>query len=956
MLLFANFTYSLAIKVNDTFTRADNDSLGNWEFYYGGTLAHDMTGNITNYEYNSSGNQYLTIEALDIVNTDYTVALKIRTSDPTIAPGFKWEVGTNGGHDEACGMGIESSTFRANPQFGTEYNTNYAIIAEEDYYLVAHFDLNGDKVEELRIANGTDKIWQTYDISVACAEPITGSIQRIFSASTTFNVMDNLIGFGGTPSEVNWTVYFNLTTPAAASIDYEDPTPPDAARNNTLDITINISCNSDDISINWNGTTVGSSEASPFNFTLNSTLVPQEGTYSYNASCNGADTATRTWTYDITEPSITINPTSSISSDNTTTIERIVPFILNISVEDNESLGEMEVLISDTRFFENIYFNYTNSSMTGTSWTYYNVSDIGRFFLGEYYLRIQSADSHTTNKIKDYAYLEKNSELLYFTTEGSQIGVYSEDTSTTKTYKKTDRYEFEFEFEDVKAERTFNLVSYGNELRYIQDSKYKGHFIVTNRGEFGELLGNWIDFEGGGEVVSVKQKKDGKYQDVTYYEIKVSNADKKIKFNSIGGLNVNEVIVQFNVTTNYTSDAYLVIGNTSGGTEWNITPSFNETNNVTLNATKLNDILNDGCICEGCNLVGSDCDIPFTWFSRTPGIIQYSDLLIEFEFGIDNCTDFNYTILNVSYFDQASGASINVTNNYDLTFTGLFSQNVNGTFTGGYSNAFCTNVAPDERILSWDVSGQFTLNKSDYATTIYDIDAGEAVNASNRLTQNLSLYMIRLNDSTTVQFTWLTTAYQPVNGIQEIYECVGDGTRILVQSIPIIDSIAYGNIELLTKSYSYEVIIGGVRYTDSNGYSKCHIEAAEEVQFLVDVTTTATAPIVGFTSVQCNVTRTGNNTVKVAWGTNPDNPDDITGCIYADRLSIGGPTNFYINCTSVTNSIERTVPNSGFNYVVRGRVFQSGLALDCPNTVEFNFNNDTADSLGLMGVFSVFLL
>jgi len=50
------------------------------------------------------------------------------------------------------------------------------------------------------------------------------------------------------------------------------------------------------------------------------------------------------------------------------------------------------------------------------------------------------------------------------------------------------------------------------------------------------------------------------------------------------------------------------------------------------------------------------------------------------------------------------------------------------------------------------------------------------------------------------------------------------GNRTLVGTASIINGEAYANIELLNTPYSYEVIYQGVRYADTDTYSKCHIE------------------------------------------------------------------------------------------------------------------------------------
>lgn len=108
--------------------------------------------------------------------------------------------------------------------------------------------------------------------------------------------------------------------PGTFLISFVDPTPTSGTVNNTFaGVTINVTSDSNNITIYWNGTLVGNGSAtSPYSFVLNSSLVPRSGTYTYNCS-NGVNSETRTWIYDTTSPTITLNSNNGFTSSNVTT-------------------------------------------------------------------------------------------------------------------------------------------------------------------------------------------------------------------------------------------------------------------------------------------------------------------------------------------------------------------------------------------------------------------------------------------------------------------------------------------------------------------------------------------------------------------------------------------------------------------------------------------------------------
>jgi len=644
-------------------------------------------------------------------------------------------------------------------------------------------------------------------------------------------------------------------------LTFENPTPPDGAGNITQ-VNINLSCDVNNVTL-WFGNSSNlnnshlkiSQNNTPANWTTN---VTAEDIYYYKASCNfgGSNSSLRTWRYDLSAPTITLNPTNGFTANNQTILTNN-SLTFNITVEDNLDLYALKI---DVNFSNGTrYISYLRDNLSGTSFNYNNASNLLAFPNGDYSVDIWASDSHTENSIKNYAVDTKNKEILFLTDKDNLIKISSNLDSSLSYTKKQDRYNFGFDFGKTLTQKKVFTIECDKKLSY-RNTRYKGHFVCSNDG----IDGNWIDFEGVSGTPIIKKITDYKYT------VAFNNLENKVIFHSIGGLNVLK-------------ESYL----------------------FSMNA-----------------------------------------------FSVDNCSTLTNSFLNLSYLDQVNSSEVNIQNAFDLTVIGLgISKQLNGTMTGT-GNSFCTNIDKGLQTLNLNVSGQMTLTRSGYATKLYSIDAAFPIEGSNNPNTLLDIFLIPLANSTTVKFTWLTTAFQPVSGTMEIYQCLGDGTRTLVDTVPIIDSVGYANIELLNKAYSYEIIIDGERYTDSESFTECHIEAETEVTFNVDIGETELGDAIDIYSVRCDLNKTGNQTVRMNW----TDTEGVTGCIFAHRYSIGGYTEFYGSCENTTNVIERTVPNSGFNYMITGRIYQGGLAVPCPGQVEFNFNKDTADSFGLMGILSIFLL
>lgn len=429
---------------------------------------------------------------------------------------------------------------------------------------------------------------------------------KIFNRALSEEEAGNLYNYGDVGGEIG--------------ISWENPTPDDGSKDNTQ-VTLNASCPDGDVSIWFDNSTgtynkVVDEETSPASYT---TSVTTEQTYYYFGSCdNGVTNSTiRTWTYDITDPEIIINPNNFFNEENTSSeiarVDRITEKLLNFTLVDNIDLFAYKINITNGSDY--LFYNFTNSSLSGEAErTIIKNLNISTFPLGRYYVNIEASDSHTAFKIPKYQVEKPKNALRYNTEHGNEITISSRDNAMTQTEKSKDRYSFGFEFADKNrfADRTFDLYC-DNELRYMPDSKYKGHFICSSDG----IRGNWIDFE---MLDNVFAKPNIRKVNKNHYVITFRNIGDKMTFNSIGGLNVNSQNYTFIVESQYPYNAYLEV---AGQRQWNQSNEFAGNETVDINTTHLNEYIDNNCTI-------SSCDIDFFFSFETQGKLEYSEIDINY--------------------------------------------------------------------------------------------------------------------------------------------------------------------------------------------------------------------------------------------------------------------------------------------------------------------------------------
>ncbi len=742
---------------------------------------------------------------------------------------------------------------------------------------------------------------------------------------------------------------------------FQPPTPPDGARNNTQ-VNINVSCSAGNVSLWFD------SLANPLNLVIDNTTqvanwttnVTTQQTYYYKASCDSGITnsSTRSWTYDISAPTIILNDDNFFSSINLSRENQYDNNVtVNISLNDNIDLFAFQINITKNGI---VFFNLTNVSLSGTEFTFVQPINTSNWDIGTYDIEIMASDSHTALSINEYDVQKKNNKLTFDTEEQNTLSIESQEDATPSYTKLQDRYSFAYNFDNkLLSSKTF-IVKSDKKIIYRPNSQYKAHFIIWNQET---KTGNWIDFEEITHGTPIVNK-------VSDYEYTVTFEDLggEVIFNSIGGLNVvtenyewyrgNTTLTESNnlgeftsiITLNISKDSSIsdIIANLNYNNTFYGSPTKTTSTDFILFTQEVTNptLLNNENITYLWNISVVQTDLSEIKFNK-------SSLVELFVFGIDNCTDFNFPIFNLSYFDQTDNSPITLTNTYDLLFSDSVDKIVQGSFTGNNKDSFCSSVNLTQFGLNYTLGGQMTLTKDEYATKLFDITFPVLLTGELPKTQELKL--IKLNESTTIQFTWLTSAFQPIDGTMVIYECVGDGTRNLVSSVPIIDGEASENLELLTKTYSYDVVIDGVVFQENSTFTLCHIESSETRRFFVKVEGEEVSPVTGIYGIDCTLTKEATNNFLMVWNNNPDSDSTITGCITGYIPTILNDTQFFQLCDN-DFKVNATVSDPNVPYYVTGRLFQNGVSIGCGNTIDSNIDSTVADLFGLTGLFSVALL
>jgi hypothetical protein len=93
----------------------------------------------------------------------------------------------------------------------------------------------------------------------------------------------------------------------------------------------------------------------------------------------------------------------------------------------------------------------------------------------------------------------------------------------------------------------------------------------------------------------------------------------------------------------------------------------------------------------------------------------------------------------------------------------------------------------------------------------------------------------------------------------------------------------------------------------------------------------------------------------MTWGTNPQSEETLIGCVQAIRQTVRGSSTVYEEC-SETSGISATVSDSGFSYIVKGKLYQNGYSIGCQNELTFETAAEQDNTFGITGILAIFFL
>jgi len=694
-----------------------------------------------------------------------------------------------------------------------------------------------------------------------------------------------------------------------------------------------------------------------------------EGLYTYFIGCNTTNSSENTtafeFIYDTVDPEI-VTDLLNLSMYYQNNVSAQINITDDILIHSVNITLDGTILYNETHVHESFFqYNFTENAT--------NLS------IGAHYLWIRATDGHTSKKLKSVDdYNPKTGYDLIYDIKGKYDPVWIKmyDKRGRKgdkwdVVKKTDRYSEIYEPSVPESTMTFVVESDQEIFLAESPGNYGGAWLIIGD--------HWKDFVLEGEpdaTLSIERKNKRKY------EVTISNIahPEKLTFSSTGDLNINEVNYTFYVvnmtetyepfilsgfSTTWTLD--VLFGNLSGQNISAYTPvAILEYNNTNYTAT-LDDYDEThanfsyttvlGFIPEGTRLTNH------TWFFNYSNFTQgylptNQQVQNQTNVSIGTCEGIHsYPIINLTYLDEVTDEAVNITSNdYNLAiWDGTYWYNQTGSFSNETESALCTNINPSNASYNWNAWGTFTMAADGYISRIYTITEGSPATFSNDPSTELDLYLIRTNYSTTVTFSWLTTTFQQFDGTMQIYRCNNDSTRSLVDSLSIINGIAYANIQLFFTSYSYEVIIDGTTYTDA--WTDCHIEAATERQLVVDLEEVTVLPVIGLFLVDCVMTNSSND-VTMEWSANPEDTTSIEACIIGLRDTIYNQTEVYRNCSNQTSgSFTVTVPSLANTYTVKGEITQNGYKGYCQQTLVFSHDrSDVSSAFGWTGLLCIIIL
>lgn len=594
--------------------------------------------------------------------------------------------------------------------------------------------------------------------------------QYLESAYDDFLVFNKTL----TNSEI-LTIYngnYTAPPPAPGSLNISSASPTNGTQTNFNTVHFNVTVNS---SFNFNASLW-------INGAVNQTLLNQaSGTdvlADFNLSFDSTTELTLNYSIEVYN-----NETGKNTTNITLFVDRVDP---SVTIEGDLSTN-LHVNYGERNITSTFYLNDSNVwglniSLNGTysleymedinsNLTYLLSFNPSTFNLNEgvYNVEVWVSDSHTAKEIPLYDYtkgLIENSIRYDFNNEGGWIKVKplkSKLFTGFNTWKEKDRYVFSIDRNPLEkalfgSEIEFQVTS-SDPLKYVSNSKYKGHIVSPN-------LKKWIDFETEFPDAKVTvERVDERTLNVLLEGIE----EEDFIIRSIGGLNVVNQNYSFyygNISETFinqsleTGDNLFTLNFTTNSTYVNgisATLFYNETSYTPTKVTGSNYVYFYHTVDTPLLSSGNVTNNTFFW-NYTVTAVDLNNVSNEtthsnqtvYKMIVTNCTGGFVTTrsYNFSTVSFTNGSDVNTSSQTIATVWNRTSS-VSRTYSFSKDNSFWHTICiyPEWSTINTNLEGEFSATGFD--NTQYILTGGTL---SNSLVQE-TIYMSQTGDTTAITIT-----------------------------------------------------------------------------------------------------------------------------------------------------------------------------------------------------------
>lgn len=820
---------------------------------------------------------------------------------------------------------------------------------------------NGSKVAGY--TNGVYRVGATqalYDIIslnrpfVLCAgwdglEEIEGSIDEvgIWNRSITQDEITQLYNGG---SGLAWPFTGGGGDPGD-TLNITAAVPSNASQFNSNSLKLNVTFSNSETPANCslfiNGTlnqTVQDTTNGSATIRFNKTLA--DGYYNYFFSCaNPSVTENSTLSYFFID---TVNPGVSTNFLN-------FSFWAFQNITAHWNLSDDQILSSLNVTIDGAQINYT----TLNSATYrYNLSYNPQLLSpGAHNLTLRIADGHTAQTLKQDYEITKDKDLMIKPTKERLIRIketrnQADAWTTSRLY---DRYSLEYTPEIPSNTYIFDVTS-NDEIRVINApwTEYKSWLIIGDQ---------WLDFmiEGESPVINFEQQNKNK----VVVTISNLNNPSKLKFNSIGDLNI--IYLSYNFTTTNATLIYstsiseleyntlsLLINKTAVITQTNATLVWNGT---IYNATKTNtstyDLYNVTFLTPA--ISNASVLVPFYWNYSIIGLSNNETGNLTrnqtiYGIGIDNCSVYTTPAINFSLYTTEGQRASGSLAGFITAWIDDPDQYETFNVSWGDSHNFTMCISPSNG--NYTINGQYEYenvtygNPRTYYQTNYILD-----NISN----NIVLYFNQNN--TLVKFT---VTDQNDNDVQDVFIHVlqYDLTTNSSKLVEILKTDSNGeaiasSIILNTQWYKFILFYNNNVVLETAPTKITTTSRSFRINLLSDYFETYDK----VREVSCRTTFT-NATKTFSFIYADPNTNISQACLEVTQRGLNGDIQVGRTCqTSTSGTISINIGNNtGSNtYLSSSTIYYGNEVFQCGESVSASFD-DRYRTFGSSGLFVSFLI